>query len=367
MKVVFDAYWWDEGPPSLRHVEREIILAWHDCFRDDEQVLVTRKTSEGHRDDFPEDSIHTDTTLWPQAFAATRAVARAARVHHADAVITHNFAARLPHTVSTVYLHDVLFTTNPEWFTPMERGYFSLMPRLASRADVVFTSSRSEGHRIERYSNATRVLPVGLGLSTELTDGASLDSDPALEPGNFVLTVGRLNVRKNLERIILAALDTGMVTRQRPLVVAGKADGRVAELSDTVRLAVESGAVVFTGFVSEPRLRWLYLNTALFVFLPLGEGFGMPPVEAAYFGAPVLASDLDVFHENLGEWAHFVEPTDLAAISAAMSEALSEALLVGPEHRLDHSLELKARHDWAATVRAMRSVIAERVHERVPA
>lgn len=363
MRIVFDAYWWDEGPPSLRHVEREIILAWHRCFPDDQQILVTRRGGGGHGSDLPEHAILIETAWWPQAFAATQAVAHAAHALHADAVVTHNFAAKLPHTVSTVYLHDVLFTTNPEWFTTAERAYFSLMPRWVDRADVVFTSSRSEAERIEINSNAHAVLPVGLGLSTELIEENTEEADPGLTPGEFVLTVGRLNVRKNLEQIVLAALDTGLLSPAQPLVVVGKADGKAGGLGGRVREAVESRAVIFTGFVSEARLRWLYRNTTLFVFLPLGEGFGMPPVEAAFFGAPVLASDLEVFHENLGEWARFVEPTDRGAISAA----LSEAMLRAPAPHVDHSRELKAQHDWATTVRAMRAVIADRVDEPVPA
>jgi glycosyltransferase involved in cell wall biosynthesis len=357
MRIVFDAYWWSEGPPSLRHVEREIILAWHRCFPGDEQVLVTRAGTRA--DDLPDHCAVSETALWPQAFAATRAVAHAARVHHADAVITHNFAARPRHAVSTVYLHDVLFLTNPEWFTPLERAYFSLMPRWVDRADVVFASSRSEAARIRTSSDAHGVLPVGLGLSTELTDAHEEDPQPGLVPREFVLTVGRLNVRKNLELSILAALDTGLLGPARPLVVVGAPDGRAGDFDPAITRAVEAGSVVFTGFVSEARLRWLYRNTALFVCLPLGEGFGMPPVEAAYFGAPVLVSDLDVFHENLGESAHFVDPFDRHAISNALTEAISH-----PE-REDHALELKAQHDWATTVHSMRAAIVDCVHELV--
>ena len=358
MRIVFDAYWWDEGPPSLRHVEREIILAWHDSFPDDELILVLRRNPENRHDGMPE-VPYEETSLWPQAFAATLAVSRAARIHHADAVVTHNFAAWLPNVVSTVCLHDVLFTTNPEWFTAIERRYFSLMSRWVKRADVVFTSSRAEATRIQENSNARLVLPVGLGLSTELMDDPEENPDPSLTPGSFVLTVGRLNVRKNLERIIHSALDTGRFSPEYPLVVAGGAGGRAATVSARTTRAVESGSVVFTGFVSEARLRWLYNNTALFVFLPLDEGFGMPPVEAAYFDAPILASDLDVFHENLGDWARFVRPTDENAIATAMSEALNAA--DSSLGRASHADEMRRKHDWVATVGAMRAVIADRL------
>jgi glycosyltransferase involved in cell wall biosynthesis len=359
VRIVFDAFWWDSGPPSLRHVMREIILAWHEMFPDDELTMVTRRRdAAAGRSDVPSDIRVLESRIWPQAFFARSAVRRAAKKTGADAVLAHNFAVQVASATSSIYLHDVLFTTNPEWFTRLERLYFSLMNKWVGSADIVFTSSRSEARRIGEHSDAGYVLPVGLGLSRELIDPAAVDDpDPALTPGGFILTVGRLNVRKNLERTILAALDKGLIWAERPLIVVGPADGKAGDVDERVENAIASGAVVFTGFVTEERLRWLYRNTALFVYLSLGEGYGMPPVEAAYFGAPVITSDLDVFHENLGPLARYVPPTDTSAIGEAMSTALRT-----PEDdaRLRQAgAQLATAHDWAATVAAIRSAMVE--------
>ena len=362
MKIVFDAFWWGGGPPSLRHVMREIIIAWHKKFPEDELILVTRKkhTAANSSDQLP--GVLLKTVLWPQALAATQGVRRIARHHNADAVLTHNFAASVPNAVSSVYLHDVLFTTNPEWFTRIERLYFSFMCRWIRRADVVFTSSHCEAARIRDHSDAHFVVPVGLGLSTELTAAEMADDpDPTLTPGQFLLTVGRLNVRKNLETTILSALRTGLVDRGRPLVVVGNPGGKSTAMGSEVREAIQSGAVVFTGFVPEARLRWLYRNTALFSFLSLGEGFGMPPVEAAYFGAPVLVSDLDVFQETLGTAARYVQPTDTSAISALMTASIAAGQV--STKAVNDRDELGRRHNWDDAVGAMRSVIVDLADE----
>lgn len=359
MKIVFDGFWWGAGPPSLRHVMREIVFAWREAYPDDELTMVTRARDDAsHRPDVPSSISIVESHLWPQAFFARSAVRRAAKKTGADAMLTHNFAAQAPNSISAIYLHDVLFVTNPEWFTPLERAYFSLMSRWVTSADIVFTSSRSEARRIAAFSDADFVLPVGLGLSHELTHSAeSDDPDPSLVPGEFLLTVGRLNVRKNLERTILAALDKGLLWHERPLVVVGERGGKTDDLDVRVTNAIASGAVVFTGFVSEARLRWLYRHTALFVFLSLGEGYGMPPVEAAYFGAPVLTSDLDVFHENLGGLAQYAPPTDIAAIGAAMSAALRPSIF--PARPENVAERLADAHDWTTTVAAIRSAMVE--------
>jgi glycosyltransferase involved in cell wall biosynthesis len=359
VKVVFDAFWWKAGPPSLRHVMREIVLAWREAYPDDELTMVTRARDRAKTmSDVPSSISVVESRLWPQGFFARSAVRRAAKKTGAEAVLTHNFAVRSAHAVSCIYLHDVLFVTNPEWFTPLERLYFSLMTRWVESADIVFTSSRAEARRIIDHTSAGFVLPVGLGLSRELTDPtAGDDADPTLTPGGFVLTVGRLNVRKNLERTIIAALDKGLVRAGRPLVVVGAADGKSEGVDGRVTAAIASGAVVFTGFVSEERLRWLYRNTSLFVFLSLGEGFGMPPVEAAHFGAPVLTSDLDVFHENLGGFADYVSPTSIDDIGEAMSRALDADRAPG-RHPRDGG-QLAIAHDWMSTVAVVRSSILE--------
>ena len=353
MKVVFDAYWWVDGPPSLRHVLREIVGAWHTHFPHDELTLVVRR---GAAPDLPEGVDAVTSRLWPQALLATRAVPRVARSVGADIVLTHNFAARYDAGVSAIYLHDVLFETHPEWFTATERRYFSLMTRWAGRADLVFTSSETEAERIRQHTSAQRVLAVGLGMSHELmAPGEPDDPDPALYAMHFVLTVGRLNVRKNLGRVIRAALASSTVTVDRPLVIVGSANGKEEGLDVAARDAVASGRIRFTGFVSEARLRWYYRHTSLFVFLSLGEGFGMPPIEAAYFAAPVLASDLPVFHETLGDSATFVDPTDEGAITAALDAGVVAGELLGPDRRPRGSVA--ARHDWSETVGAMRAAV----------
>lgn len=356
MRVVFDAYWWVQGPTSLQHVLREIVIAWRAAFPGDELAIVTRTR---HRiaaeRDVPPGVRVVASGLRPQALLAAYGVEPARRRLGFDAVLTQNFAAR-SRGVSAVYLHDVLFLTDPDWFTRTERRYFSLMPRWVRRADVVFSSSATEGARIAAHTRASKVVPVGLGLSTELVDSPDRDPVPGLEPGRFLLSVGRLNVRKNLARTIRGALESGVVTPTSPLVVVG--GGNEAELAShpRIRAAVQDGRVRFTGHVSDAQLRWLYSNTSLFLFLSLGEGFGMPPVEAQHFGAPLLVSDIPVLRENLGDGAMYVDPLDEPGIAAAIALAATS-----PNGRQGPTGD---RHDWRETVTRMRSELTAALEVR---
>jgi glycosyltransferase involved in cell wall biosynthesis len=354
MRIAFDAYWWVEGPTSLRHVLRETVLAWRREFPDDELALVVqRRHLAAAAADAPKGVLLAPTGIRPQALLASRAVEAVRRRHGFDAVVVQNFAAR-SRGVSAVYLHDVLFETNPEWFTARERAYFSFMTRWVRRADVVFTSSATEADRIRRHTRARTVVPVGLGLSRELVDSAELEPVARLEPGRFLLAVGRLNVRKNLAHTVAGALASGEVTADQPLVLVGAGPGADLRGDERIGACIDRDAVRLPGHVRDAQLRWLYTHTRLLLFLSLGEGFGMPPVEARAFGAPVLASDLPVLRENLGPEATYVDPLDDAAIARAVRDRLAQPVDAAAS-------AMVGRHDWGATVRAMRAELAARL------
>lgn len=364
MKVLFDAFWLVAGPPSQRHVLRDMISAWSITFPHDEIALLVRSKHEAAARAELSDEVRVFATkAYPQALLASHSLARVGATWGADVVVAHNYAPRYRRGVSALFLHDVLFLENPEWFTAVERGYFGIMPRLAPRADVVFTSSSTEADRIRRLTRSREVVPVGIGLSAELTEVPSVrpETGPlrALTGQGYVLAVGRLNVRKNLARVIAACLDGDLVNVNNPLVIVGSGDGKADDFTSDVSRAVEAGIVVFAGFVQDRELRWLYENSACLVFASLGEGFGMPPVEAAHFGTPVVVSDLPVFRETVGDVAIFVDPHSESSIAAGISEAISSRQDSGRKGAVQVT-----RYDWSTSVTRMRSAIENHVQTR---
>ena len=353
MKLVFDAHWWVEGPTANRHVLREMVHAWARRFPDDELVLVTRVDQAPDVETLPSGPVAVVPVRWrPHAIAAHRSGGIADRLR-ADAVLTQNFATRTQRAVSATYLHDVLFMTNPEWFSALERAYFSRMIAWVPRADVVFASTNCEASRIRRSSPARHVVPVGLGLSRELLHG-DVDPDPSLVAGGFVLTVGRLNVRKNLEQTIRSALASGVVSPVHPLVVVGSRGGIRDELSAVLE-DVGAGSIRFTGHVSEARLRWLYRTCSAFVCLSRGEGYGMPPVEAAAFGRPVVVSDIPVFHETLGTIpVGFAELDDVGSAARMIAMAVERGWTGTREGTSAVAPRVQVGEDWDNVVERMR-------------
>ena len=361
MRVLFDGYWWGRGPHSNRQVQREFILAWEREFADDELVVAVRRQHlQAARAELPARVGVVGTRVWPQGISAILELPLLARRTRADFTLAHNFTPIAGR--SLVFVHDMLFVTDPHWFTAAERLYFSLMTRSLPWASAVATSSASEAERIRRAARLSHpVVPVGLGIPPGLA--AAVPSPvPELEKlAGFLLVVGRLNVRKNLEIALDAAVRSGRVSAQRPIIVVGEPSGRATELPPSVREAVQQQAVRFAGFVSDAQLAWLYQRADLFLFLSLGEGFGLPTLEARKFGAPILASDIPVFHEILGDQARFVDPRSVVAVASAIGLALDDVAENGRPAPVEPAV---LGYSWRDSVHRMRTVASGLLPER---
>lgn len=314
MNLLIDGYWWPDGPDSNRMVLREIVRQWIDDYPDDSLTLaIPGETSVP----VPERVSVVRTRFRVHPLINFVELPRIARRRGTDAILAFNFAAGA--RTGVVFLHDVLFQSNPEWFTRLERIYFSAMPRLAPFAQSVITSSRAERDRIARHNpRLRRVVNSGLAVQTSIAAAAAIDPGLDLIEGSYLLCVGRLNVRKNLALTLRAALQSGVVSESFPLVVVGERSGRIAEFDDDLRAAAEAGLLQFVERVSDSELKWLYVHCALFVCMSSDEGFGLPPVEAASLGCRVLASDIPVFRETLGSYATLVDPADVGAIASSI-------------------------------------------------
>jgi glycosyltransferase involved in cell wall biosynthesis len=355
MRVLFDAYWWASGPMSNRSVLREFVFSWAKQFpSDDIAVAVPYSAIPLARLELENLATVTGTRLSPHGISNILELPIIAKRYRADITVTHNFAPLMGK--SAVFVHDFIFKTNPEWFTRKERAYFELMPRFLPRASIVYTSTAAEAKRVQLFGRRkTPPAAVGLGLSKDLQAATPTRPATAPESMTFALSVGRLNVRKNLSKTIEGAIDSGSFSATFPLLIVGEASGRGIKLSPQIRRAITENTIVFIGRVSNAELKWLYQHARLFIFLTLDEGFGMPVLEALHFDTPMIVSDIAVFREILGTSATFVDPTDGPAISKALSLALQHP----PESV--HRTEVLDYFTWDGAVERMRAEITEEI------
>ena len=360
MRIAFEAFWWQKGPFSNRQVLREIIFNWIKEFPLDEIALVVPRADVlATQEELPVGITVLGSRLRPQGLSSIIELPTLVRRFKPDVVVAHNFTPWSG--FSALFLQDVLFLSHPEWFTLLERAYFSLMTLTAPRADVVFSSTVTEGRRIqEALSVAGTVCPVGLAVSSTLSGSEPVTPSWPLRTGEFSLTVGRLNVRKNLEFTCLAAIDCEDVTAENPLVIVGSIQGKAMQMSLEIQTAIDDGRIVLLNYATSGELRWLYENCSVFVFMSLDEGFGLPPLEALYFGAQVVASDIPVMREVLSEHAHYVSPTDRGGVTEAL-RTVNRAQRTGTGPDGAGARYARDKYSYVTTVRAMRQKLEELV------
>lgn len=210
-------------------------------------------------------------------------------------------------------LHDAMHLV-PEVGSPWGvRMRFALALFAARGADAVITSSQFSRAEILRLTglNAGRVCVVPLGVSAPLL--ATSQRPAGVPSGPFALSVGGNRPHKELATLARVWRGFGPGA-PLSLVSVGPVDTRFPALS-----ALGAGPrAVALGAVTPAELEWLYANATLLLFPTRYEGFGLPLLEAAARGLPVIASDIPALRETGEGIARWASPGDDAAWSAAI-------------------------------------------------
>ncbi|HVF54389.1 MAG TPA: glycosyltransferase family 1 protein [Actinomycetota bacterium] len=249
-------------------------------------------------------------TLWMRTGHPT--VGRLTRP--ADVVHATNFV--LPPTGAVpgvVTIHDLSFFRDDAF--PGAERLRTLVPWSVERARAVIVPTKAVGDEVaDRLGvDAERIFVTHEGVSP-IFFGATPLSDSALaEMGitaPFVLTVGTIEPRKNLARLLKAWGRSGLSDDGWTLVIAGPA-GWGPDLAPTP-------GVVLPGWVADETLPGLLAAAEIFCYPSLYEGFGLPPLEAMAAGTAVVAGRYSAAEEVLGEAAALVEPSDTEGLAATL-------------------------------------------------
>lgn len=140
----------------------------------------------------------------------------------------------------------------------------------------------------------------------------------------YLLTVGNLQPRKNISRLINVFKNllksTGGYSGK--LVIVGKSEWRSELLVEAVKETQLDEHVVFTGYVMEDDLVKLYNAAELFVYPSIFEGFGLPPLEAMACGTPTLVSNSSSLPEVVGDAGLLFDPFNEKDIYDALVSCL---------------------------------------------
>jgi alpha-1,3-rhamnosyl/mannosyltransferase len=265
--------------------------------------------------------------------------------------------------VTTV--HDMSYLRYPQ-FLPKDRLAW-LRRRMGvtlGRSRVIVTDSRFTRDELLELCpgvDPRRVVVTQLGVDLEYF------ADPAHElrkeevrrrlelPAQFVLYLGTLEPRKNLQGLIQAyRMLPERLQREYPLVLAGMSGWKENYFRRALDELHGRGVLREVGYVDETDVPALMKSASVFCFPSFYEGFGLPPLEAAACGTPVLCSRAASLPEVMGEAAVYVDPSSPDEISAGLLQLLDDESLrrslqtAGPARAALFSWESCARQTVAA-------------------
>lgn len=164
---------------------------------------------------------------------------------------------------------------------------------------------------------------------------------------DYIMYVGSESDYKNVRRLIEAHQ---LLLQKNPdllLVLVGKLSGKNGIPAARNKAWSESQHhknVVFTDFVPDDQLAWLYEHTKAYIFPSLMEGFGLPGLEAMLYGAPVVSSNATCLPEVYGDAAIYFDPTNVINMADTIRNVLDdEALANGLAER---GFKQVAKYSW---------------------
>lgn len=255
------------------------------------------------------------------------------RAERAGVQVLHSLASTGPARGSfrrVVTIHDLIYAVHPEaHFGVRALGMRVLVPLAARRSQRVIAPSAATAADVERVLGVPRsrvdVVPNGLGATSDVTPAPEGEVRRRLDLGSrpLLLSVSAKRPHKNLPTLLDAL--ARMPRDGRPvLVVPGYPTPHEAELRARARKLGVEPDVRLLGWVSDAFLEGLYATAAAFVFPSLYEGFGLPVLEAMARGVPVACSDRSSLPEVGGDAAVYFDPSDPAAIAAAVAGLLED-------------------------------------------
>jgi glycosyltransferase involved in cell wall biosynthesis len=366
IRLGIDAKWYFDGPPSghmvVKNLIDEIISA--DDYRFELYLFLLGKNKAEAKAHFPAHVKLIFLPAIPNLLSNLFLLPVMTLWDNIDVILFQNFGSAWPaKALKIAYIHDVLFLDYPQYYTGSEVTYFKQMIRFAAKADQVITISNCEKLRMQKHGVTApgNISVVHHGINKNFKPLASYSEDDviALEakynlPQNYLLYVGRVNIRKNLIGLVKAL--SLLQNFDIKLVIAGER-GNYPELDEYIASKQLRSRIIFTGHVPEADLHLLYARARVFCFPSYAEGFGLPPLEAMQCGVPVVVSDTTAMPEVCGAAALYANPQNEEEIALEI-----ELLLVNPvlyNEKVQQGLAQARKFSWIKAANEILTLITE--------
>lgn len=246
-------------------------------------------------------------------------------------VPSHTLPLNLPKR-SVITIHDVAFKRIRSSYSFTQYHYLNWSTKFAvKKASQIIVPSEATANDLVEFYNCDRkkimVVPHGF-VAPESFDKNIFKDSPALShfgigpKMKYLLFVGRLESKKNLVRLIEAFAKFHTKNPDYKLILAGKRGYGFKDIWAKVRELNVVNHVIMPGYITEEEKAALYSYCQAFLFPSLYEGFGLPILEAFYYGKPVMVSDNSSLPEVAGKCGIYVDPYKVESISKGLVKVL---------------------------------------------
>jgi glycosyltransferase involved in cell wall biosynthesis len=366
MKIGIDAKWYFSGPISGRLLLQNVLPELFNLHPEIEWHIFLNAKEKNLSFPFRKENIKTHY-IWAGFNMLSNLFVLPGYARHLDldAVVFQTFSPSGKSFSSIAFIHDVLFHTHPKYFTWTERLYFKPLKWTAPKADRIITTTEYVKNELTRFGYAKNKEQITLAPSgvTGIFKPLHLHEQELLKktkekfclPDSYLLFVGRLNVRKNIENLI-RSLDL-VADEKISLIIVGEESWKLPKLKNLLHAPQLRSRIQFTGPVTNDELACIYAMAKIFCFPSFAEGFGLPPLEAMASGIPVVVSNNTSIPEVCGEEALYVDPKDPKTIAEKINELLKDEHLY--REKKQQGLERAKMFTWKKTAQAISKTIYE--------
>lgn len=233
-------------------------------------------------------------------------------------------------------------TKNPVVFTIKQMVYKFVNRYVARKARLLITPSEFVKHDIAQFAGISEdKITVTYEAATELPRPP--EPIEYLQNQRFIMYLGRPLPHKNLWRLVEAYRLLQPDFPGLKLVLASKKDEAYRMIEDRIKKEGIEG-VIFTDFISDNALLWLYQHCEAYIFPSLSEGFGLPALEAMAHGAPLVSTNATCSPEIYGDAAHYFNPLDVNDMAAKIKEVLENPDL--RKELIEKGQKQAAKYSW---------------------
>lgn len=304
-RIAFNGYLFSQRQTGTMRYAREILIKLDQIVQQDEFSLVVPEYAE-HVPDLKTIKIvkygKTKGNLWEQ----TDYCRYLRKTHQGGFGFNNTFPICRP---GMLVIHDIAYKLHPEFGVSIHGKLSNLYHRLifsiAAKGTfpIVTVSYFSKYQLIDWYHIAPERITV-IGSAWQHFDRISEDTGVLTELGiserGYYFTLGSLSIMKNTKWVIEAARKN---PAEKFVIAGGKAMAGQMSFSTPPN-------VVFTGYISDERIKTLMRSCKAFIYPSVYDGFGLPPLEALSQGAEVICSNAACLPEVYGNSVHYIDPYD---------------------------------------------------------